>query len=321
MIENAARATVLGLLAALAVACRQASTVPEGFQGTIEYDERLIGFEEPGRVATVAVHRGQVVRPGDVLATLDDALARATRDARQAELSAAKAELALLKAGTRREDVAAAAEDLRGAAVTEDLARKSAERARHLLAQGAVPSAEVDRADADLDQAAARRRSLESRLAALRRGSRPEEIARAEATVEQETSALALEQERLARFALRGPAAGSILDVTVKVGEIAAVGSPAVTLADTEHPYADVFVPEGRLAGVQVGTTAQARVDASAESFRGVVEYVSPDTEFTPKFLFSDRERPNLVIRVRVRIDDPAHRLHSGVPTFVRFEP
>jgi hypothetical protein len=69
-----------------------------------------------------------------------------------------------------------------------------------------------------------------------------------------------------------------------------------------------------------VGAPASARVDASPEPFRAVVEYVSPETEFTPKFLFSDRERPNLVIRVRVRIDDPGHRLHSGVPAFVKID-
>jgi HlyD family secretion protein len=322
MIETARTRCHAALIAVVAIAtgCRQGATVPDGFQGLVEYDDRIIGFEEPGRVAIVPVHRGQVVRPGDVLATLDDALARATRDARQAELSAAGAELTLLKAGTRREDVAAAVDDLNAAIASEALLRKSAERARRLLAQGAIPSAEVDKADADLEQATARRRSLESHLAALRRGSRPEEIARAEATVDQEASTLMLEQERLTRFVLRAPVTGTILDVTVKAGEIAAVGSPAATLADTEHPYADVFVPEGQLAAVQVGATATARVDASAEAFRAVVEYVSPETEFTPKFLFSDRERPNLVIRVRVRIDDIAHRLHSGVPAFVRID-
>jgi multidrug resistance efflux pump len=306
--------------ATTAVGCRQGSTVPDGFQGLVEYDDRIIGFEEPGRVSAVLVRRGQVVHPGDVLATLDDALARATRDARQAELSGARAALALLQAGTRREDVAAAADDLNGAIASEAQLRKSAERAHRLLAQGSISSAEVERADTDLEQATARRKSLESRLSALRHGSRAEEIARAEATVDQESSALTLEQERLARFVLHAPAPGAILDVTMKSGEIAAVGSPAVTLADTEHPYADVFVPEGQLAGVQVGAAAAARVDATAESFRAVIEYVSPETEFTPKFLFSDRERPNLVIRVRVRIDDPGHRLHSGVPAFVRID-
>jgi HlyD family secretion protein len=187
-----------------------------------------------------------------------------------------------------------------------------------LLRDGAVPQAEADKADADLEQATARRTSLESRLASLRRGARPEEIARAEANLEDRAAALAQESERLARYVLHAHAAGTILDVTVKPGEVAAPGTPAVTLADVEHPYADVFVPEGQLGAIQVGGSAEARVDADSLPFHAATEYVSPQTEFTPKFLFSDRERPNLVIRVRVRIDDSGHRLHSGVPVFVR---
>ena len=42
------------------------------------------------------------------------------------------------------------------------------------------------------------------------------------------------------------------------------------------------------------------------------IEHVFPNTEFTPRFLFSESERPNLVVRVRVRIDDPRRELHAG---------
>jgi hypothetical protein len=36
--------------------------------------------------------------------------------------------------------------------------------------------------------------------------------------------------------------------------------------------------------------------------------------------LFSERERPNLVVRVRVRIEDPKRLLHAGVPVFVTID-
>jgi hypothetical protein len=50
------------------------------------------------------------------------------------------------------------------------------------------------------------------------------------------------------------------------------------------------------------------------------VEHISRTTEFTPRYLFSERERPNLVIRVRLRIEDPERRLHAGVPAFAKIE-
>ena len=128
-----------------------------------------------------------------------------------------------------------------------------------------------------------------------------------------------LEDERIARHVLVSPADGAILDVHAKSGEVVAAGTPVVTLGDTKHPFADVFVPQAKLAGLKVGVRAEVRVDGEANPFPGVVETVAQRTEFTPRFLFSDRERPNLVLRLRVRIDDPGEKLHAGVPAFVVF--
>ena len=48
----------------------------------------------------------------------------------------------------------------------------------------------------------------------------------------------------------------------------------------------------------------------------GAVEWIAPHAEFTPRFVYSPRERPNLTVRVRVRLDDPEGRLHAGLPAY-----
>jgi HlyD family secretion protein len=320
MINNSRRrfAVVAGGFAAWS-ACGGPS-VPPGFQGVVEYESRLIGFEEPGRVTRVAVHRGDVVKDGDVLATVDDTLEQLTRAARLADTSAAKADVALVKSGSRREDVAAAAAEVRAAVANEELLRTVAVREHMLLEQNAVAKAEVDRADAELARAVSQRQSLEQRLAALRSGARPQEIARVEAQSVRPDVALAQEDVRLARFIVRAHGDGEVLDVHVKLGELAAVGAPAATLGDTTHPYADVFVPQGQLGGVKLGAKVSVRVDSVAISLPGVVEYIAQTTEFTPRFLFSERERSALVVRVRVRIDDSARVLHAGIPAFAELD-
>jgi HlyD family secretion protein len=108
-----------------------------------------------------------------------------------------------------------------------------------------------------------------------------------------------------------------VLDVHVEAGEVVAAGTPVVTIGDTAHPYVDVFVPQQDLAPVRVGVRAAIHVDASAQAFAGTVEHISRRTEFTPRFIFSRKERAALVIRVRIRIDDPQHALHPGTPAFV----
>jgi multidrug resistance efflux pump len=125
------------------------------------------------------------------------------------------------------------------------------------------------------------------------------------------------EQELTLALAAHG---GQVLEVLREEGEFAAAGAPLVILADVGHPYVDVFIPQGHPAPPQVGDPISIRVDALDESLAGVVEYIGRRTEFTPKFLFSDRERPNLVIRMRVRITDPDHRLRAGMPAFATFD-
>ena len=103
----------------------------------------------------------------------------------------------------------------------------------------------------------------------------------------------------------------------VEVGEVVAPGAPVVTIADPDRIHADVFVPEGRLPGIDVGDRARLRADGISPDLGGHVEHIARRTEFTPRYLFSDRERPHLVMRVKIRIDDPRSLLHAGVPVFV----
>src|SRR5215468_4336165 len=95
---------VAGLAVVLA-SCDGGGKMPPGYQGIVELDERHIGFEVGGRIAQVPVARGQLVAAGALLARLDDGLEKPLRAARAADLEAAKAQVALLRAGSRAEDV------------------------------------------------------------------------------------------------------------------------------------------------------------------------------------------------------------------------
>jgi HlyD family secretion protein len=320
MIKNSSRGLFLGFVL-IAAACAPSTQAPPGYQGVIELDQRVIAFEVAGRVTSVEVHRGDKVKD-TVLAHVDDKAAQLARDARAHELEAAQGDLSLVKAGARPQDVAAVAAQVRAAAAVEDALKKTADRTRALAGGGSVSQAELDRVEADLSRATAEKQSAESRLASLQAGARTQEVARAKARVAAAESAVALEDERLARYTSRshGPTELEVLDVHVEPGELATMGAPVATLADTGHPYVDVFVPQNQIDGVKIGAKAEVRVDSPVTMFPGAVEDVSHHTEFTPRYLFTDRERTNLVVRVRVRVEGPERKLHAGVPSFVKIE-
>lgn len=312
---------LVALLALAAAGCQRSAAIPANtYQGVVELEETVLSFESAGRVQRVLVDEGDSVQAGATVAELDDQLARATRASRMLEAEAARSQAKLVGASARAEDVAALAARVRAARATEELTAKNLAREQTLLAQGAVPQASVDQLQGQLERSRAERESAEAQLAALKRGARREERDTASVRAEAAEANVTLEDERVERAVLRSPLSGRVLDRHVEPGEVVGAGSPVLTLADPRKPYADVFVPQGELSGIQVGTRAELAVDSERSRFVGRVEHVSRRTEFTPRYLFSERERPNLVVRVRVRIDDPAERLHAGVPAFVTIQ-
>jgi HlyD family secretion protein len=301
----------------LAAAACDRRVEPSGYQGVIELDERTLALEVPGRVIAVGAARGDQIEPSRVLATLDDAQPRASVAVREAEARAAAERAKLVAAGGRSEDIRALEAQVRAARANEVLAIKRHGENVALLDKGAIARAVADESDARRKSATAEREAIEQRLIELRTGARTEEIAGARAQASAAEAAVALESDRAGRYRLRSLHPGEVLDVHVEAGEVVAAGTPVLTIGDTAHPYVDVFVPQGELAPIRVGASATIRVDATPQTFLGTVEHVSRRTEFTPRFVFSTKERANLVIRVRVRIDDPQHALHAGTPAFV----
>ena len=309
---------VLSLVACGEVAGSDLAEDPEAFQGVVAFEERTLAFEMTGRVLEVAVQEGDTVEAGAILARLDDTLPRLDRDARAAEAQAAQAELALLLAGSRPEDVRAMRAQRSEWKARLALAKQELARITRLTRKGAATAAALDEAKTQVATTRAELRNIESRLARLTAGARAEEIDAAQARLQAARAVVRAADERIARHVLRAEAPGVVLDRYVEPSELTRAAAPVVTLADVSHPYVDVFVPVGRMDEIHVGTPFEVRVDAFDGSLDGHVEHVARVTEYTPHDLFSPRERPNLVIRVRVRIEDPDRRLHAGLPAFAR---
>ncbi len=303
----------------LAGGCEQEEKWPGSFQGTVEYEETDLGFEIGGRVLTIDAERGAPVKGGAIVATLDDTLERAAHEARLQDVAVSRAQLDQVKAGSRPEDIRALRAQIAAVRANEILMKKTLDRHKYLVEHDASTQAAVDEYDSRWKAAIAERQSLEHRVRALEQGARAEEVSTAEARTKAADAAAALEQRRVELNLLRAPAEATVVDRHVEPGEVVPAGAPVLTVTDLKRPYADVFVPQVQASGLRIGTAVQVHVDAVDQALAGKIEYVWPRAEFTPRYLFSERERPNLVTRVRVRIDD-AQQLIAGLPVFVTLE-
>lgn len=318
--EDSAKLLAGAVSLLMLAACSAESRTPSGYQGIIEHDDRHLGFRVGGQLREIRFDRGDVIEEGALIAILDDTAELPILLAREADLARTKANAALVYAGPRVEEVRSTMAELDGARAALREARANLDRHRNLPEQAATARSLVSELDAAYAQSKARVRMLQERLKQMRKGARPEELAASDAAVTAAEAAVDAETERLALYSLHSSERVTVLDVPVRVGEVVAAGATVVTVADTKHPYVDVFVPQQYLSGLRVGIPADVRVDAEDEAFKGEIEHIAPTTEFTPRFLFSTRERPNLVVRVRVRVTDPDERLHAGVPAFADFE-
>jgi HlyD family secretion protein len=294
---------------------------PPGYQGTVEYQEVVLSFEVAGRVRTIDVQRGDVVQAGRLVATLDDALARLGVEGRESEALAAEAQTALVRAGARPEEIRAMEAQVAAARAVEQRLTTNLARDEGLSRAGARPPALVEDLRSETRRATEERSALEHRLKALRQGARAPEVRSATERAKAVGAAATLEKSRLDRYRLTAAAPGTVLDVHLEPGEVAVPGAPVITMADTRRPYAEVLVPEREVGRVKVGEAARLRADGIGQPVAGRVEHIARQAEFTPRFLFSERERPNLVFRVRVRLDDPGQTLRAGLPAFVTIGP
>lgn len=290
--------------------------------GTVEATDARLGFELPGRLVEIAVREGERVAAGQELARLDGSELEARRGQAAAQVDVARARLAELESGFRREEIeqgraAAAAAGERVADAERDL-----ERTRMLFDGKAVAREALDKSALALELARRQREQAASQLNLLERGARPEQIAGALAQVAQAEAAVETLDATLAKLRLVAPFAGVISVRHREPGETVGVGTPVLTLLDLDDRWVRIYVPENRLGRVALGQRAAITADTFPErKYEGSVSFIGSEAEFTPKNVQTNEERVRLVYAVRIRITgDPDHELKPGLPADVRLE-
>ncbi len=168
---------LVGLTALVLGGCREAAspTLP----GTLEWNRIALVAEVSEPVSNWAVAEGDEVIRGETLLSLDSRRLDARLNQAQGELDQARAQLAELANGPRRETLDAARANLERAQAAARFAEQDYQRNLRLRRQQAVSQASLDQAQALRDERRAEVASLSAQLAALNAGERPERIAAA----------------------------------------------------------------------------------------------------------------------------------------------
>lgn len=176
-------------------------------------------------------------------------------------------------------------------------------------------NAQVNAAEAQYRVAKAAVQVAAAQLEALRAGATAEEIAIAEAQVEQAQATLDTLLVLRDKLTIAAPVGGLVLEMSLHRGELAAPGITLLTLGDLDEVRLTVYVPEKRLGQVMIGQQVEVRVDSFPERvFAGTVVAIASEAEFTPHNVQTQEERVNMVFAVDVQIPNPDHALKPGLP-------
>jgi membrane fusion protein (multidrug efflux system) len=312
-----------------------------------------------GTVIAVHVVDNQSVKAGDSLVELDAndlevavaqakaALAQAeaayqaespsvsiTETSNRASLSAADAERANSEA-----DLEAGQRELDQAGASNRFAQQQLERAKKLLASGALSQAEFDQslsaADATQAQEKAARKHVDQRRARLftararlqeTRLNTPRQLVVREAEVEARRSSRELARAQLKQAELNlsyarivAPVSGIVGKKTVNVGDRVQPGQQLLALTQTDDIWITANFRETQIENLRIGQTASVHVDAIGRDYRGVVESFGGATGSRYSLLPPENASGNyvkVVQRLPVRI-----RLEPGQPAIDRLRP
>ncbi len=400
------RHCVLLLVLLLVTACQSVngSAQSNRLSGALEGTKVNVIAEIGGRITKIAVDEGAAVTSGQTIVTLDDAALQAQVKQARATLSAAEANLAQVKTGTRSEMIDAAQAALQqaqaeraGAASTlsdtlqirnkpqqinaqVDAARSSValaeqnvavmqtrlaearyrrdfydnDKNRHetldkeiAIAQKnlAAAQAQLTGAQAQLNALLALRSNpvtLQGQLnqarhaysitvaseavaaanvTELKAGSTTEEIALAEAQVQQARASLELAQAYQSRAQIAAPLAGLVAQRSALAGETVQPGAVLLSIVNLDTLDMIIYVPQAQLPRVQIGAPVQVYVDAFPnEVFHGTVVNIAQQAQFSSRDTQNQEDRTSIVFAVKVRVPNPDRQLKSGMTADAELE-
>jgi len=127
--------------------------------------------------------------------------------------------------------------------------------------------------------------------------------------------------ESIYKCYIRNPVKGTVLSKFAEAGEIAVPGRALYKIADLSVMELKVYVSGTQLPDVKQGQQVEVLIDADRKTNRklsGVVSWISPKAEFTPKIIQTKEERVNLVYALKIRVPNDGS-LKIAMPAEVNF--
>ncbi|HEV8139952.1 MAG TPA: efflux RND transporter periplasmic adaptor subunit [Pyrinomonadaceae bacterium] len=228
------------------------------------YDQATVGTKVAGRLQSISVDFGTVVRKGQAIAKLEPQDYQLRVQQAEAALAQARARVGLSPDGGDDRVTMDQTGTVREAKAVLDESKAKRDRAARLINQGIIPKAEMDTADADYKVATSRYQDA------------VEEIRNRQGVLAQRRSELNLARQQLADTILYAPMTGVVQEKRASVGEYLAAAAPVVDIVQIDPLRLRVDVPERESHKIHTGQSVRVTLEGDPDAYLGTVKRLSP---------------------------------------------
>jgi HlyD family secretion protein len=255
------------------------------------------------------VNRGSKVHEGQLLARLENRDLAAAAEDNQGAYDQAQANYSIATASTLPEEIQKAQGDTQAAKLALEAEQKLYESRQDLYKQGALPRKDLDQAGVSLTQARSQYEIAQHHLDALMAGGKEQGIKSAKGQLQSAKGKYLGAEAQLSYSEIRSPINGVVTDRPLYPGEMAAAGTPLMTVMDTSSVVARAHIPQEQAALLKLGDKATIMVPSGVsgkapgedDPIEGKVTVVSPALD------------PNsTTVEVWVQAKNPKGRLRPG---------
>lgn len=281
----------------LMTGCQKKNNVADAY-GHFESNAVSVSSERAGTLLEFSVQEGETLAAGQIVGLVDTTVLDLQRTQLLSKLEAARSRMPTIQA--------------QSAVIQEQIKNLDQEinRFKVLLSRGAATAKQVD----DLES---QRRVAERQLEVQANSARS-----LEAEIRAMTTELDIIDDQVRRSVIRNPISGVVLHRYAERHEVTTPGKVLYSIANLDTLEVRVYVTGEQLSSLQPGKSVTVSYDAAngmMESVPGTISRISPQAEFTPKFLQTRDERTSMVYAVLLRVGNNG-KLNIGMPAEVTFQ-
>lgn len=269
--------------------------------GYFEADEVIVSAEQNGRILSLEIEEGEEVSANEVVGQIEVEGQKLQKEQILATKSSLKE-----KTGTATFQVEMARKQLSAQQAQLDHLRSERNRTSNLVKADAAPRKSLDDLDAQITQIQREMAVTQEQIKVYldQSSTQNTNVMSQEEPLQKSADVI---QYQIDKGSVVNPISGVVLTEYARTGELAMIGKPLYKVANLDRVNLKAYVSGDQLPQIQLGQKVKVQIDQGEDGFKtyeGIIQWISSESEFTPKTIQTKKERVNLVYAIKITVEN-----------------